>query len=150
WISYDEAIKHLISEPLRNAPGSRFVYSDIGFIALGEVVRRVSGMSLDQFAKKNIFGPLRMKDTGFVPVGKLTTRIAPTEKRRGQRSRLGDRENNGGTEGEVGLRGQVHDPISYPRTGVAGHAVFFSPADDLFKYCQMILNGGQYNGIRVL
>src|SRR5262249_50003516 len=128
----------------------RFVYSDIGFIALGEVVRRVSGMSLDQFAKKNIFDPLRMKDTGFVPVGKLTTRIAPTEKRRGQMSYLGDSGDNAGTEGEVGLRGQVHDPPSYRMNGVAGHAVLFSTADDLFKYCQMILNGGQYNGIRVL
>jgi CubicO group peptidase (beta-lactamase class C family) len=67
WTSYDEAIKHLISEPLRSAPGTRFVYSDIGFIALGEVVRRVSGMTLDQFARKNIFDPLRMRDTGFLP-----------------------------------------------------------------------------------
>ena len=58
WTGYDEAIKRLIKEPLRNSPGSRFVYSDICFIALGEVVHRVSGLPLDQFALKNIFLPL--------------------------------------------------------------------------------------------
>src|SRR4029079_16042036 len=86
WTSYDDAIKHLIAEPLRSAPGARFVYSDIGFIALAEVVRPVGGRTLDQFAKKNIFDPLRMRDTGFLPATNLTTRIAPTEKRRGQLS----------------------------------------------------------------
>ena len=150
WTSYDQAIKRLISEPLRSAPGSRFVYSDIGFIALGEVVRRVSGMTLDQFAKKNIFDPLQMKDAGFVPKAILKARIAPTEKRRGQMSYLGDSGNNAGAEGEMWLRGQVHDPTSYRMGGVAGHAGLFSTVDDLFNYCQMILNGGQYNGVRVL
>ena len=150
WTSYDEAIKHLISEPLRSAPGTRFVYSDIGFIALGEVVRRVSGMTLDQFARKNIFDPLRMRDTGFLPATNMTARIAPTEKRRGQMSYLGDSGDNAGAEGDVWLRGQVHDPTSYRMNGVAGHAGLFSTVDDLFKYCQMILNGGQYNGVRVL
>src|SRR5262245_7376718 len=150
WTSYDEAIKRLITEPLRSAPGSRFVYSDIGFIALGEVVRRVSGMTLDQFAKRNIFDPLRMKDTGFVPPASLKARVAPTEKRRGQMSYLGDSGDSAGAEGEAWLRGQVHDPTSYRMNGVAGHAGLFSTVDDLFKYCQMILNGGQYNGVRVL
>ena len=150
WTTYDEAIKRLISEPLRSAPGTRFVYSDIGFIALGEVVRRVTGTTLDQFAKKNIFDPLRMKDTGFVPAANLTTRIAPTEKRRGQMSYLGDSGDAAGAEGEVWLRGQVHDPTSFRMSGVAGHAGLFSTADDLFKYCQMILNGGEYHGVRVL
>src|SRR5678815_717708 len=67
WTSYDEAIKHLIKEPLRNPPGTRFVYSDIGFIELGEVVARVAGMPLDQFARQNIFRPLGMLNTGFRP-----------------------------------------------------------------------------------
>ena len=150
WTSYDESIKRLIVEPLRSAPGTRFVYSDIGFIALGEVVRRVSGMPLDQFAKKNIFDPLRMKDTGFVPSASQKVRIAPTEKRRGQMNYLGDSGENSGADGEVWLRGQVHDPTAFRMAGVAGHAGLFSTVDDLFKYCQMILNGGQYNGVRVL
>ena len=150
WSGYDEAIKHLIKEPVRNPPGTRFVYSDIGFITLGEVVKRVSGMPLDQFAKQNIFQPLGMRDTGFRPGAALRARIAPTEKRSGQLSYLGDTPANIGTEGDVWLRGQVHDPTSYRMGGVAGHAGLFSTAKDLAIYCQMILNGGEYNGARVL
>ncbi len=150
WTGHDEAIKRLIAEPLRNPPGTRFTYSDIGFIALGEVVGRVSGTSLDQFAKKNIFEPLKMRDTSFRPAESLQTRVAPTEKRRGQLSYLGDTAANIGPEGEVWLRGQVHDPTSYRMNGVAGHAGLFSTANDLSIYCQMILNGGEYGGVRIL
>lgn len=150
WTGHDEAIKRLITEPLRNPPGTRFTYSDIGFIALGEVVGRVSGMPLDQFAKKNIFEPLQMRDTGFRPDASLQSRIAPTEKRRGQLSYLGDTAANIGAEGEVWLRGQVHDPTSYRMNGVAGHAGLFSTASDLAIYCQMILNYGEYGGVRIL
>lgn len=150
WSGYDEAVKRLIKEPLRNPPNTRFVYSDIGFIALGEVVKRVSGMPLDQFAKQNIFQPLRMSDTGFRPAPALRARIAPTERRRGQLSYLGDTPAGIGAEGDVWLRGQVHDPTSYRMNGVAGHAGLFSTARDLGVYCQMILNGGEYRGIRIL
>ena len=150
WTGYDEAINRLIKEPLRNPPGSRFTYSDIGFIALGEVVARVGGMPLDQFAQKNIFRPLRMRDTGFRPGAVLRSRIAPTEKRRGQLSYLGDTAANVGAEGETWLRGQVHDPTSYRMNGVAGHAGLFSTANDLAIYCQMILNGGSFRGVRIL
>ena len=150
WTGYDEAIKRLIKEPLRNPPGTRFTYSDIGFIALGEVVARAGKMPLDQFAQKNIFGPLRMTSTGFRPNAALESRIAPTEKRRGQLSYLGDTATNVGAEGDVWLRGQVHDPTSYRMNGVAGHAGLFSTANDLAIYCQMILNGGSYGGVRVL
>ncbi len=150
WTGYDEAIKRLIKEPLRNPPGTRFTYSDIGFIALGEVVARVSGMPLDQFAQKNIFAPLGMTSTAFQPRSVLQTKIAPTEKRRGQLSYLGDTAENAGADGEVWLRGQVHDPTSYRMNGVAGHAGLFSNAHDLAIYCQMILNGGSYGGVRIL
>ena len=150
WTGYDEAIKRLIKEPLRNPAGTRFTYSDIGFIALGEVVKRVSGMPIDQFARRNIFLPLHMRDTGFRPAPTLRARIAPTENRRGQLSYLGDTPANLGTEGDLWLRGQVHDPTSYRMGGVAGHAGLFSTAKDLAIYCQMILNGGAYRGVRVL
>jgi uncharacterized protein YbbC (DUF1343 family)/CubicO group peptidase (beta-lactamase class C family) len=150
WNGYDEAIKHLIKEPLRNPPGNHFTYSDIGFITLGEVVARVGGMPLDQFAKKNIFDPLHMTNTDFRPSPSLRARIAPTEKRRGQLSYLGDNPGNLGAEGEEWLRGQVHDPTSYRMNGVAGHAGLFSTADDLAIYCQMILNGGSVGGVRIL
>src|ERR1041385_6318622 len=150
WTGYDEAIKRLIKEPLRNPPGTRFTYSDIGFITLGEVVARAGGMPLDQFAQQNIFRPLRMTNTGFRPSAALKSRIAPTEKRRGQLSYLGDTSANVGAEGDVWLRGQVHDPTSYRMNGVAGHAGLFSTADDLAIYCQMILNHGSYGGVRIL
>src|SRR2546430_965704 len=150
WSGYEEAMKNLYREPLRTQPGARFVYSDINYIALGEIVHRVSGMTLDEFARKNIFVPLGMRDTGFRPDAKLRTRIAPTEKRRGQMNYLGDTGANAGTEGDQWLRGQVHDPTSFRMGGVAGHAGLFSTADDLAIYCQMMLNGGAYNGARIL
>jgi len=149
WSGYDEAMKRLYREPLRSPPGTRFVYSDIGYIALGEIVHRVSGLTLDEFARRNIFVPLGMRDTGFKPAGN-TQRIAPTEKRRAQMNYLGDSGADTGAAGEQWLRGQVHDPTSFRMAGVAGHAGLFSTADDLAIYCQMILNGGSYRGARIL
>src|SRR5262252_5675248 len=150
WTGYEEAMKRLDREPLRTPPGTRFVYSDINYIALGEVVHRVSGMMLDEFARRNIFAPLGMRDTNFRPDAKLRSRIAPTEKRRGQMSYLGDSSADAGAEGEQWLRGQVHDPTSFRMGGVAGHAGLFSTADDLAIFCQMLLNGGDYGRARIL
>jgi uncharacterized protein YbbC (DUF1343 family)/CubicO group peptidase (beta-lactamase class C family) len=151
WTGYGEAMKRLAREPLRNPPGAKFVYSDINYIALGEVVHRVSGLTLDQFARRNIFEPLGMRNTGFRPSAKLRPRIAPTERRRGQLSYLGDKPNGSEVDdGDRWLRGEVHDPTSYRMGGVAGHAGLFSTADDLAIYCQMILNDGEYKGVRIL
>jgi uncharacterized protein YbbC (DUF1343 family)/CubicO group peptidase (beta-lactamase class C family) len=150
WTGYAEAMNRLYREPLRNSPGARFVYSDINYIALGEVVHRVGGLTLDEFARQNIFVPLGMSDTGFKPSANLTARIAPTEKRRGQMNYLGDSSLDAGTEGEQWLRGQVHDPTSFRMGGVAGHAGLFSTADDLATFCQMILSGGNYRGKQIL
>jgi uncharacterized protein YbbC (DUF1343 family)/CubicO group peptidase (beta-lactamase class C family) len=151
WTGYDEAIKRLATERLRNPPGARFVYSDINFIALGEVVHRVSGQTLAEFAKQNIYMPLGMHDTGFKPAAALRQRIAPTEKRRAQAAYLGGRaETVASADAERWLRGEVHDPTSFRMGGVAGHAGLFSTADDLAIFCQMILNGGTYNGVRIL
>ncbi|HVF43325.1 MAG TPA: serine hydrolase domain-containing protein, partial [Pyrinomonadaceae bacterium] len=118
WAGYDEMLKHLYVEPLRSAPGARFVYSDINYITLGEVVRRASGETLDVFARRNIFEPLGMKDTGFrssrpgpAPTAGYSpseaaqvARIAPTENVRGMRSYLGG-SGESSTAGEVMLRG---------------------------------------------
>src|SRR5260370_30365884 len=87
-------------------PGMRFVYSDINFILLGEIVRRLSGETLDVFARRNIFEPLGMNDTMFLPPPSLRDRIAPTE---------------------TPLRGTVHDPTARFMGGVAGHSGVFSP-----------------------
>jgi uncharacterized protein YbbC (DUF1343 family)/CubicO group peptidase (beta-lactamase class C family) len=149
WSGYDEMLKRLYAEPLRSAPGARFVYSDINFIALGELVRRVSGQTLDEFARRNIYEPLGMRDTGFRPRAELLARVAPTENVRGVKSYLGG-VGAGGSEGERVLRGEVHDPTANRMGGVAGHAGLFSTADDLAVFCQMMLNGGEYNGARIL
>ena len=150
WTGYDEAINRLAGEPLRYPPGARFIYSDIGFIALGEVVRRVSGMPLNEFARKNIFLPLGMRNTGFRPDTTLRARIAPTEKKRAQRTYLGDSPQDADADGDQWLRGEVHDPTAFRMNGVAGHAGLFSTADDLAIYAQMMLNGGHYRGVRIL
>ncbi|MCA1616108.1 MAG: DUF1343 domain-containing protein [Acidobacteria bacterium] len=151
WTGTAEALKRLQVERLQIRPGARFVYSDIGYIALGEIVRRASGQSLDEFARRNIFEPLGMRDTGFRPAALARARVAPTEKRRGQASYLGGRPDAlTGTEGDRWLRGEVHDPTAFRMDGVAGHAGLFSTADDLAIYCQMIMNGGEYGGARVL
>ncbi|HSQ21079.1 MAG TPA: serine hydrolase, partial [Blastocatellia bacterium] len=134
-------------------PGTRFVYSDVGFIVAAELVRRVSGKRIDTFAREAIYSRLGMNDTDFrpIPVSGSTSaahkqiersdpimatadyRFAPTENREGR-----------------WMRGEVHDPRSYEMGGVAGHAGLFSTADDLAIFCQMILNQGEYNGARVL
>ncbi|HYP00765.1 MAG TPA: exo-beta-N-acetylmuramidase NamZ domain-containing protein, partial [Pyrinomonadaceae bacterium] len=151
WTGHEEALKRLAAERPRSPAGTRFVYSDIGFIALGEVVRRVSGEPLDVFARKNIYEPLRMRDNGFNPRAALQARIAPTEKRRAQAAYLGGKpETVAAAEGERWLRGEVHDPTAFRMAGVAGHAGLFSTADDLAVFCQMILNGGEYGGARIL
>ncbi|MBI1766416.1 MAG: DUF1343 domain-containing protein [Acidobacteria bacterium] len=131
-----------------NAPGTKFIYSDVNFITLAELVKRVSGKPVDQFAAENIYHPLGMKDTGFNPAASLRPRIAPTEKRGGNVIVPSTGEKTAGDE--RWMRGEVHDPRSYLLGGVAGHAGLFSTADDLAIYCQMMLNRGEYQGQRIL
>jgi uncharacterized protein YbbC (DUF1343 family) len=137
--------------PLSEA-GSKFIYSDVNYIVLAEIVKRVSGKPVDEFAAENIFRPLGMKDTGYKPLDRLgagvKTRIAPTEKRGAGARVEGAGEKASGEE--KWMRGEVHDPRAYLLGGVAGHAGLFSTADDLAIYCQMILNRGQYQGVRIL
>lgn len=132
WSGYAKGIELACAEKPLNAPGTVFRYSDINFIVLGEVVRRVSGLTLDQFAAKVIYQPLKMVDTGFLPPANKRERIAPTES----------------VEGEM-LRGKVHDPTSRRMGGVAGHAGLFITAADLARFCRMMLNGGSLDGARI-
>ncbi|HEY3134971.1 MAG TPA: exo-beta-N-acetylmuramidase NamZ domain-containing protein, partial [Blastocatellia bacterium] len=130
-------------------PGTRFVYSDVGFIVAAEIVRRVSGKSIDQFSLNNIFAPLAMHDTFFV---EPTSRSFTVTLASMQREEEAIRQRTAPTENREGrwMRGEVHDPRSYEMGGVAGHAGLFSTADDLAIFCQMILNKGEYNGVRIL
>ena len=143
WTGYDKAIELAIEETPTSAPGERFVYSDINFFLLGDIVKRVSGKPLDEFTRDRIFKPLGMKDTGFTPPASVHARVAPTENCTpyGWPCEGPDRKI---------LRGVVHDPTARRMMGVAGHAGLFSTAADLSIFCRMLLNGGSYNGVRIL
>ncbi len=148
----DKAMENIWLLPPMAGVGSRFIYSDVNYIVLAEIVRRVSGKPVDQFAEEKVFRPLGMKDTGYLPLKrfgeKVKSRIAPTEKRAGGNSVSGNGEKISGQE--YWMRGEVHDPRAHLLGGVAGHAGLFSTGDDLAIFCQMILNGGVYQGVRIL
>jgi uncharacterized protein YbbC (DUF1343 family) len=129
----EKAVQRLCDLEPAAEPGAKFVYSDLNYITLGELVGRVSGKPLDEFAKENLFTPLGLTTMGFKPPEALRDRIAPTEKRDGK-----------------WLIGEVHDPRAALMGGVAGHAGLFATADDLAVYAQMLLDGGVRMDKRVL
>lgn len=133
WSGYNSALKKIIAEKPVSPTGTRFVYSDINFIILGELVHRISGQTLDVYCVENIFKPLGMKDTVFKPSPALHKLIAPTQYR-----------------GRKMLRGEVHDPTANRMGGVSGHAGLFSTADDLSIFAQMLLNGGSSKNSKIL
>ena len=129
---FPEAARLLAGGGLAATPGTSFIYSDAGFILLAELVRRVSGEPLDRFAHRRFYAPLGMRDTAFRPPDSWRRRIAPTETV------------NGGPP----LRGVVHDANARLLGGAAGHAGLFSTADDLARFCRMLLDGGTFGGHR--
>ena len=108
WRGVAKAIDLAKAEPLTTQPDTKFRYSDINFILLGEIIRLASGQPLDEFAAKHIYRPLGMRDTGFLQPLAKRSRIAPTER----------------VDGKI-LHGTVHDPTSRRMGGVAGHAGLF-------------------------
>jgi uncharacterized protein YbbC (DUF1343 family)/CubicO group peptidase (beta-lactamase class C family) len=134
WSGYETGIRRALIDKPAGPPGVRFVYSDINFILMGEIVRRLSGQMLSDFARSNIFEPLGMKDSMFQPPAALRLRIAPTEI---------------DPASGLPLWGVVHDDTSRYMGGAAGHAGLFTTADDLAKFAQMLLDRGQANGIRL-
>jgi uncharacterized protein YbbC (DUF1343 family) len=136
WSGYDTAMQMIVAEQPVAVPGTRFIYSDINFETLGELVHRVSGLPVDVYCSEHIFQPLGMKDTSFNPPAAWLPRMAPTEYRNGASGRM--------------LRGEVHDPTAYNMGGVAGHAGLFSTADDLAIFAQMLVEGGSYRGVHIL
>jgi uncharacterized protein YbbC (DUF1343 family) len=179
WKGYDTAIKLACEEVPTSAPGERFVYSDINYELLGEIVHRVSGETLDVYVREHIFKPLGMAETQFLPPATLRPRIAPTElctalgwpcdlptssgaeTGASLKSSLSSGSGadapaaveaglSGPTDERLMLRGVVHDPTARRMDGVAGHAGLFSTAADLAVFCRMLLAGGAFNGTRVL
>jgi len=88
WTGYDAALKTIADEKTFSPPGTRFIYSDINFIILGELVRRISGQSLDVYCAEHIFKPLGMKDTHFNPLPSFRNRIAPTQYQQGKKGKI--------------------------------------------------------------
>lgn len=131
-----ELRKLLYSEPLASAPGTKIEYSDLGFIILGDIVERLTGMSLDRYARENIFDPLGMDDSYFNPPRSLRVRIAPAQNDTAYRKRQ--------------LHGEVDDSNAFALGGIAGHAGLFGTAGDIAKFAQMMLNGGIYAQNRIL
>lgn len=134
WKGSPHGIALATSEASSGFAGSDYRYSDINFILLGEIVRRVSRQPLSRYAQSQIFQPLKMTDTRFRPDIDQHDRIAPTTL----------------MEDGVVLRGTVHDPTARAMGGEAGHAGLFTTASDLARYARMLLNGGELEGVRVL
>ena len=132
WHGQAEAIRKACAESLQSSPGTAFKYSDVNFELLGEIVQRVSRMPLEVFVQREIFGPLKMTDTGYLPPKSKLSRIAPTEVVNG-----------------IPWRGTVHDPTARHMGGVAGHAGLFTTASDLGRYARMLLNLGELDGVRI-
>lgn len=132
WRGYDTGIRLALADKPANPPGARFVYSDINFILVGEMVRRITGQTLADYVREKVFLPLGMNDSRFNPPAEWLPRIAPTELDAGKP-----------------LRGVVHDPTARAMGGIAGHAGLFTTAADLSRFAQMMINGGELDGTRV-
>lgn len=129
----ERAFERIYALRPQSEPGTKFIYSDVSFIVLGQLVERVSGKNVHEFSQEHIFRPLGMAETGYLPNAELCARAAPTEKRN-----------------DHWMQGEVHDPRAHLLGGIAGHAGLFSTAADLAVYAQMMLNRGSYGGVRTL
>jgi len=131
--SLEQMVGYIGRRPKLSPPGREFRYSCLGFISLAYIVEQVSGQKFEVFVQENIFQPLGMRDTMFNPPPELKAKCVPTEK-------VGNRI----------LQGVVHDPLARLLGGVSGNAGLFSSALDLATFAQMLLNGGQAAGVRIL
>lgn len=130
----DTLYKRILQSKLTAA--DKYVYSDNDFIFLGKIVEAVSGKPLNEFARENIYEPLHMTTTTYRPRELMpVNQIVPTEEEKHFRQQL--------------IRGDVHDEGAAMFGGVAGHAGLFSNAYDLAQLYQLLLNGGELNGVRL-
>lgn len=134
-LNREQAKRIVLETPLICNPGNCFLYSDLGADVMGWVIEEIAGQSLDAFLNERLFEPLGMNDTFFNPSLAFQNRIAPTEVSppRG-----------------YPLKGEVHDENAFALGGVAGHAGLFSTASDLAMFAEMMLNGGIYDGVRIV
>lgn len=146
----DHYITDLAASQPEAEPNTRVAYSCLGFILLGEVVRRVSGMPLNEYAKAHVFDPLDLKDTMYLPSPEVRDRIAATELGNDHEHPMAGADPVPGWRNYL-LRGEVHDGNAwYGLHGISGNAGAFGTADDLLRYANMWLNGGELDGVRIL
>jgi len=131
----EQYLQQINLRPLKSVPGTEMVYSDWDMILTQLVIEKITGRQLDRFVDEKVFRPLGMKSTMFEPDSSLKSRIAPTEIDTAR----------GGL-----VWGKVHDENADAMGGVAGHAGLFSTAPDLAVFAQMLLNGGMYDGVRIV
>jgi uncharacterized protein YbbC (DUF1343 family) len=129
----EQSIANIMALKPDAEPGQEFTYSDVGFIVLGEIVKKVSGKNVHEFSQEAVYAPLGMTETGYLPGNALKARAAVTEQRE-----------------DRWMQGEVHDPRAYALGGIAGHAGLFSTGDDLSKYAVMMLNGGRLGDTEIL
>lgn len=147
---HGEAAAHALacSLPVTDRAGTVFRYSDVNYVLLGQLVQKVSGMRLDEFARQRIYQPLGMRDTGYLPLARVRAElIAPTQKSpadAAQKALHGDL-----AAGQL-LQGVVHDPTARRMDGVAGSAGVFTTAADVARFARMLLAGGELDGVRIL
>jgi CubicO group peptidase (beta-lactamase class C family) len=128
-------LERIVAMDLAYEPGAKSVYSDLGIILLGDVLERVGGRPFEEMARDRVLLPLGMKDAQYRPPAALLPRIAPTE--------------NDPWRGRV-VRGEVHDENAFALGGVAPHAGLFATAPDLTHLAQMLLDGGSFDGRRIV
>jgi CubicO group peptidase (beta-lactamase class C family) len=148
WSGYPEALEEIWRLKTNGEPGKAFLYSDLNYVVLGEILHTVSGKMPDVFARERIFSLLGMIDTGYGPPQSLVPRIAPTETRRNTLKYLKGQASSESLD-KI-LRGEVHDPTAWRMGGVAGHAGLFSSARDLAIFARMMLDQGGYAKGRLL
>ncbi|MEY4546970.1 MAG: hypothetical protein RL685_3165, partial [Pseudomonadota bacterium] len=129
-------LARVFEQKLEAAPGQKYVYGDLGYITLGALLERVTGERLDQLARREIFEPLGMWETGYLPPISQRFRIAPTEIAQERPIPL--------------IHGEAHDPRAWLLGGVAGNAGVFATADDVARFARMMLGEGVLDGVRIL
>jgi len=126
-------VKHIALLAKNAAPGGRFTYSCLNYITLAHIIKIVSGKTIAEFSAENIFKPLGMNHTGYNPGPPDLDLCVPTVV----------------VDGKL-LKGIVHDPLARLQGGVSGNAGLFSTAGDLAVFAEMMLNKGEFCGVRVL
>ncbi len=128
-------LKEMKHVPLRE---KKYTYSDLNFLLLQYAIENITNEGLDEYVQREFYTKMNLQNTTFNPLlnGVNIENIAPTEYDTTTRKEL--------------ILGQVHDPLAYLNNGVCGNAGLFSTAEDLFKICQMLLNKGEFEGVRYL